>query len=377
MVGVSQARFARSHPYPLPQAGGGLAGRKSCSSCFFWQADLRRMAKHWRLNIWRKRLVRSLNPRNLSELTKKLAEKKLRKSDQCGSSDVNDAEYRVFQISEAFRANQHIYELRRHTVVALIACLQTYHRGYLSNIMEADPELRIRGASLVGEKFPLSEILKITGGQEITVSEIIAHAAPVNSVGDMISWLSGIFNQDFKGLLVDAVSPFDRHETDDQIKIVSNVENMLSSISKAFDIRHILAHEAALDFEIESGTVIEIIESIELWMRAAYGVLWQTVLRNEPFTQFEINEAASRDYQNASDRMECALARVRDLLGDNKRAKFEDNHQKWLINAIEFNDLMYASEQGTMWPGVRASELARNFNDRAKQIEDWVYYLEL
>lgn len=322
-------------------------------------------------------MARNLHSRNLDTIENHLLEKKIRRSNQDVRTDTNDAEMRIFQISAAFKENPEFHELRRHSIVAVVAALQTYHRGFLADVMDDDPGARIRGANLVGEKFPLSEILRIVGGEEISVSDIIAHAAPVNSVEDMITWLSGVFGKDFKCLLRDSKSPHDRDDAVDAPTLIDDIDKLLGDLSRAFKLRHILAHEAALNIDIEEQLVSSIIESAQLWITASHGVLWQTVLRNEPYTQYEINEAASEDYQKAHDRLETASNGVRALLGRKKGEKFEKNQERWLLNTLEFVETMYGAEQGTMWPAVRASELSRSFNERAKQLEDWAYYLEL
>lgn len=321
-------------------------------------------------------MARSLNSRNLDAIAKQLLDKKIRRSNQDHRTDTNDAEMRIFQISAAFEKNPELHEIRRHSIVAVVAALQTYHRGFLADVMDHDPGSRIRGANLVGEKFPLSEILRIIGGEEISVSDIIAHAAPVNSVEDMIAWLSGVFGEDFQCLLRDSKSPHDRNDAEDAPILIDDIDKLIGDVSKAFQIRHILAHEAALDIELEEKLVSSIIESARLWITASHGVLWQTVLRNEPYTQYEMNETASLDHQTAHDRLEAALKRVRALLGKKRNEKFEKNQEKWLLNTLEFCEMIYGAEQGTMWPAVRASELSRSFDERSKQLEDWAFYLE-
>lgn len=322
-------------------------------------------------------MARNLSSRNIDTVIQHLRDKKSRRAAQEYRSDADEAELRIREISAIKSSHIEVYEMRRHLVVSVIAALQSYHRGYIADLMEYNSDALHRGASLIGEKFALSEALRVVGGEDVSLSDIIAHAAPVNSISDMMSWLSGIFGEDFKDLLRDAVSPFDRHDPENAERLVEDVNQLLSTLSEAFELRHVLAHEAVPRIEIESERVTRIVEAADLWIEATRGIVWKTVLQNEPYTQFEINQSASSDLDVATARLDAAVARILESLATQDRTKFEENQRLWLGNVTEIVEISYGFEVGTMWPAVRASELARDFDARSQKLEDWAYYLEL
>ncbi|MFN4039240.1 MAG: lysozyme inhibitor LprI family protein [Erythrobacter sp.] len=320
---------------------------------------------------------RSSSTKSLERVQQQLASKRLRRSSDFIDSDRFDAEDRLSELATAISDFPMLTELQRHVVVSSIACLQTYHRGFLAIVMRHDITMKLRGSDLIGEKYTLNEVLKVAGNEAITVEEIIAHAAPVNSVTDMISWLSKIFDRDFVELIRHAVPPDFRDIPEGAPRIVNDVDQLLAHLSETFELRHILAHEAAPRLELSPSIAARALHAVEQWIDVTQGVLWQTVLRDDPLTQIEMNAVAAKYLQNSSRRLAKAIRRVRMRLTGEKRFLFSRNHRRWKETVMDFSSLSYGSMKGSMWRSINAHSLVKMLDARSADCEDWADYLEM
>ncbi|WP_370030449.1 hypothetical protein [Qipengyuania mesophila] len=322
-------------------------------------------------------MVRGSSSRSLERVRREIADQKQRRSADFLGSDKWDAERRIHSLQTSVAKYPDENELSRHAIVSGVAALQTYHRGFLSGVMQADTEFRLRGAEMLGEKYSLGDTLKHIGDEQLSAAELIAHAAPANSVSDLMNWLDHVFGTSFRELLSQAVDPTVRKNPEEASPILENVDDLLSELSGIFEKRHILAHEAAVGYEISTKAALTALDAVQKWIDATEGVLWQTVLINEPYTQFEINFSAGDKYRAARKRLAEVLMRCRGLVDRKQRVLLFRNHVAWKNSTLEFGELSFGRLDGTMWPAVRASVLTDLFEARSSALETWSYYLDL
>jgi hypothetical protein len=264
-------------------------------------------------------------------------------------------------------------EMRRHIVVSAIAALQTFHRGVIVGLVQHSETLRERAAESLNEKFSLREALQWLHGTSATFGELVAHTAPCNSVGDMLSRLTQIAGFDFKAALGQAVSPYDREHADTAPRLIPNVDLLISSLADAFRLRHIFAHEAAPGTVVDLDTCTRLFEAVRTWVHAVDGVLWATVYKDSPLTQAEMNGAASRQVTLArsslAQSMRLALAAERSK-GTTKWLR--ENHRQWRSVVLGWKMQTYSQLDGTMWAGVGASDLADAIRARTTQVNAWL-----
>lgn len=315
--------------------------------------------------------------KRLERIEQNLRDQKRRRSFDDFHGDQLDAEDRLRTIKDALEDNPDLSELHRHAIVGSIAALQTYHRGYLVNVMSYDPLARIRGADQLSDKFTLRETIEFFGSDRLSAEELIAQAAPANSVSDLVAWLNAIFGEDFKTLLAAAVMPMKRAHSHNAPRILADVDGLISALSLAFDARHILAHEAAPDFEVGFEAAIRSIDAVQSWIDATQGVVWQTVLMDEPLTQYEMNAVAGEALAKSSKSLADAIKSLRRNLAFEQKIEFFRNHRAWKQNTHELGSLSFGSLDGSMWPAVHARSLASIYEARTQAIQEWCSYLEL
>lgn len=322
-------------------------------------------------------MARRSSGRSLERIKREIADQKLRRSSDIIESDKWDAEQRINSLQASLSKFPDENELCRHAIVGGVAALQTYHRGFLAGVMQKETEFRLKGAEMLGEKYSLGDTLRHIGDEQLSAAELIAHAAPANSVSDLMNWLDHIFGASFKDLLAKAVHPSVRRNPEGNSPILENVDEVLSALSDVFEKRHILAHEAAVGYEISAEAALTSLDAIQKWIDATDGVLWQTVLFNEPYTQLEMNFSASDSLFAARKRLAEAMMRCRDLSDRQQRTALLRNHVAWKNATLEFSQISFGRLDGTMWPAVRAGVLTALFEARSNALEEWSSYLDM
>ena len=322
-------------------------------------------------------MARSSSGRSLERIKREIADQRLRRSSDIKESDKWDAQRRITSLQASLLKFPDENELCRHAIVGGVAALQTYHRGFLADVMEKEAEFRLRGAEMLGEKYFLGDTLRHIGDEQLSAAELIAHAAPANSVNDLMNWLDHIFGASFKDLLANAVHPSVRRNPRGNPPIIENVDEVLSALSDIFEKRHILAHEAAVGYEISADAALTALDAIQKWIDATDGVLWQTILINEPYTQIEMNFSASDSLLAARKRLAEAMMRCRDLCDRQQNAALLRNHVAWKNATLEFGEISFGRLDGTMWPAVRAGVLTALFEARSSALEEWSSYLDM
>lgn len=322
-------------------------------------------------------MARNTGGRNLARIKREIEDKKKRRSLNYLPTDKWDAFGRIRSIRSSISKYPEETELCRHAIVAGVAALQSYHRDFLSDVMQGDPELRLKAAEMIGEKYSLADTLRYIGNEQLSAEELIAHAAPANSIGDLIIWLDHIFGKEFKRLLSEAVPPAVRKNPELSVPIVENVDELLSTLGEMFEKRHILAHEAAPQYEISREEALRSLDAVEKWMDATEGVLWRTVLIDEPFTQAEMNFHSADKYNGSRIRLAKVLSKCRGLLDRKQKNFLFENHQAWKCSTVELGNMSFGRLEGTLWPSVHAEMLAVLFDARSNVLEEWADFLDL
>lgn len=266
-------------------------------------------------------------------------------------------------------------ELNRHVVVASIAALQTFHRGTIISIIDTSDEYKQRAAENIAEKFSLKDALRWLSGRTFTFGEIVAHTVPCNSTTDMLSWLSALLALDMRGAMAESIRPERRrNQVTNPPRVVQDVDAMLGSVAEAFRLRHIFAHEAASNVEIDSHYCKRLYEAVQEWIDAVDAVLWATVYRDFPLTTLEMNEHARAEVAHARRGLATAMRKARtDARKGGSAEWLRRNHKLWTATVQGWSADTYGSLQGTMWPSVRGADFAEAIRARTKQINDWTH----
>jgi hypothetical protein len=265
-------------------------------------------------------------------------------------------------------------EIHRHIVVSSIAALQTFHRGMVISIIDSDEKYKERAAQSITEKFSMQDALLWLTGKTATFSELAAHLSPCNSVTDMMSSLGTLLDIDIKKTLSEVVDPYAaRNAARDARPLVVDVDELLRDLAEAFRLRHIFAHEAAANFVVKADTTERLWASVSTWIDATEAILWATAYAGEPLTQGEMNLRAGAELQSKRGDLAGLLWLALDWARTENKTKWLRSSQRtWSAAVKDWSRSTYGSLEGTIWPGVAASETANTVQARIDQLHGWL-----
>lgn len=264
-------------------------------------------------------------------------------------------------------------EIYRHAIVSAIAALQSFHRAAIVNITNQGDPYSARAAERFSEKFTLKDAMSAVSGNIVSFGELAAHLAPCSSIADIISWLDAVLGIPTKEMMKNSVDPYDiRNNVENPNKLVSDINTLFSNVETAFKTRHIYAHEAAVHFIISKEECKNIVNSVDLFMRAIDAVLWLTAFKNHPLTQTEMNISATEDARKARTELALVLKKTKRIARKKGTLKWLRNNQRaWKQTERDWYLNTYYAQQGTIWPSLAGADWADSYRARARQLKAW------
>ena len=141
--------------------------------------------------------------------TRKLIEQIIEVRERRGSEPANAELFRRvldLQISYERRPKDNP-ELLRHYPVALVACMEAFFRLAIKQLIDADQRY-LRNAANLASRVKLDfDLVKALHGKEISLGDLLAHAASINNLTDIAAHMSALLDTAY----LDAVAKtFDR-----------------------------------------------------------------------------------------------------------------------------------------------------------------------
>lgn len=183
-------------------------------------------------------------------------------------------------------------EILRYYPVATVACLEGFIRNLIAELIDEAPVAR-RNARRLDIKFDWDVMLSIHN-KEITLGEFASHLISINKVKDIEDMMNAIYGiTDHSSRLrthvvrtADTVDLNGWAVFDDGIEFADNKERSLttmtyadciSSVSKAFNLRHIVAHELAVDIDLDEQDIMKAADGIHMYATAlmAFVLDWE------------------------------------------------------------------------------------------------------
>ena len=250
----------------------------------------------------------------------------------------------------------------------MVTILEVFTRGTVSELVNSKEEYFERGEKLVkGAKIDLAFAAHIDR-RELTIGDFVAHAVSINSMESVLSV--------FETLLPDFVSKLkSSHERwSEQFDewplppIIEDYNSTLVSLSRLFEVRHILTHELPqkqVYFPSETASLVSAVKSFVL---AADWVVVGALFNHVPRTQIAMNLAAGQNLEVENVRLTAALSGVAALNGMDTVA-LDALQVRW----SEWADLqarLVASqvEGGSMYSMVWAAEMNELTRERTEQL---------
>lgn len=262
--------------------------------------------------------------------------------------------------------------------VRLVTLVEVFYRAWIAKIIDhGDPYLRRSNKIFQRVKQNIDfDLIVSLSGDEITVGQIIGHLVSINSIQDVNSNFTDLFDKDF----VEAISLIhDRWKAEVESKprepIIGDPRLVWEVGGKLFRMRHILTHERTDWCMLRQEDAIELADFASSLLKASWEFFTNTLEPGYPLTQAAISEQAWSRADTAQRQMAELVERIEKSLSDDKRALqlFRDAQEKWM--AFREANVIFRwdpESSGSIGPTIRGLEYQSLTEDRVKFLRWWL-----
>lgn len=282
---------------------------------------------------------------------------------------------RLFALEHAFKEHDKSQgELTRYFPVALIACIEGYFRLAIKDLIDVgDPYLSNAERPASSLKLDFS-LLRAVHGKAITVGELVAHGIPLSRLDHVENAITCLIGTGFLQALRTTTDRWAHEVRGEPVgPILGDSDQVFSDVARTFELRHIICHEIASAYEIETDEVARCFQSCVAFLRAADEFISEALHPGAPLTQTDINIAASQSLAEARARLDEAVERVRNRLDAAELVVFNESQYKWQAYSDAW--VAFATgervKSGTIWPLIAAGAAEATVNQRIDEVAGW------
>jgi hypothetical protein len=253
---------------------------------------------------------------------------------------------------KAFSDSNHNEVAHSLIIMGLASCIEVSVKEAIKKLIDYGEPFLSNADGLI-QKFDFSLTKALSFGQ-ITFGDLISHSISVSNLEHISSHFERLIKINESGDKFDQIissvkvfvepNVFGDEDFDDEKNnggefIINDSAAILSHISRIFELRHIVAHEAS--FDVIEKTQLEIyIESTRLFLEALYELVEQRInpgisrnAFNSSIQALEKTGELFSSYQRLQDEIYEKIKSVRDdgkklqLLFENSRNRFEDYYE--------------------------------------------------
>lgn len=270
-------------------------------------------------------------------------------------------------------------EMYRYFPIASIAILETHFKSTVTVIVNSGSPYLERGLNLVKDRLrTAADFFPPLHRKTITVGELVAHQLPFNSISSYDETLGALLEVNVKSFLRTVQEPQSVRSDLNVGPLVSDIDELWRALVETFEQRHILAHEAASKYIVTYEHARSSVRSAQAITRALDAMLWATVWKEEPLTQFEMNSEAWDRYRQTRSAFAKNLLRARRVTQINRQQKaFNQIHRSWKRYALAWacwEEESFGS--GSIRPLIAANVRDRLMRSRDKDLTDWLAWSE-
>ncbi len=271
---------------------------------------------------------------------------------------MSELPMRLFALENAFKRHDKTErELIRYFPVALIACVEGYFRMAIKDLVDSgEPYLSNAEKPASSLKLDFS-LLRAVYGKAVTVGELVAHGVQLSRLEHIEAVFSSLLG---KGFLEALRTTTDRwaHEVkgEPSTPILAKPDFIFADVARTFELRHIICHEIASAYEIESAEVAQCFESCVSFLRAADELISETIHLGAPLTQTDMNIAAGKSLSEKRAQLAEAMVALKSRLDVTEMATFEEAQANWQSYCDAWANFVAGERAGggTIWPLIYA-----------------------
>lgn len=282
---------------------------------------------------------------------------------------------RLFALEHAFKKHDKSEnELIRYFPVALIACVEGYFRMAIKDLIDAgEPYLSNAEKPASSVKLDFS-VLRAVHGKTITVGELVAHGVQLSRLEHLEAVLSNLLGAGFLQALRTTTDRW-AHEVKGEpaTPVLANPDEVFADVARTFELRHIICHEIASAYEIESEEVARCFESCVAFLRAADEFISETIHPGAPLTQTDMNIAAGQSLDERRKQLADVVTGFRSRLGSAELPAFDESQEKWQTYCDAWAEFVAGDQAsgGTIWPLIYAGAAEAVVKRRLEEVSGY------
>jgi hypothetical protein len=287
---------------------------------------------------------------------------------------------RLSMLERAFKNRGELdAELLKYFPVALVACLEAYSRLAIKEMIDAGSPFLDHSAKLLGNAKLDFDILKALHGKQITIGEFIAHNIPISRLSHINHALSALLEKD---MLTELRTVADRWSYEVQgnpkTPILSDPDGTYTAVSKTFELRHIICHEMASNYEVEVLDIERGFTATAIFLKATDELISETLHPNAPLTQTEMNIEAGAQLDAALHEVDALSDNIKNRLNPERVEQFAKAYAAWRTYMeiwAQFEADFHKG--GTIWPTIYCGSAAAIAQSRIDQLKEYLHSYEL
>lgn len=280
---------------------------------------------------------------------------------------------RLFAIEHAFKQlDKTESELLRYFPVAIIACVEGYFRIAIKDLVDSgEPFLTNAEKPASALKLDFS-LLRAVHGKAVTVGELVGHGVQLSRLEHIEAVFSSLIGRGFLAALRTTTNRW-AHEVKGEpaTPILEAPDNVFADVAKTFELRHIICHEIASAYKIESVEVARCFESCVSFLRAADELISETIHPGAPLTQTDMNIAAGKSLGEKKEQLAEAVAALKSRLNAAEITAFDEAQAKWQVYCDSWAYFIAGERAGggTIWPLIYASAAESVVKRRIEEVQ--------
>lgn len=294
------------------------------------------------------------------------------------SSRLNDIENALTEFVEF--SGDFNSELLKYIPISTVACFESFFRSTVKEIVDFGKPFSDKiGDFNQSKNIKLDfDVVAAIQTKTLTVGEFIAHILPYNNYNDINSNISILIGADFSVELKN-YRPISELVIED-IEVAyfqNNFSEILESIKRIFELRHIFCHEFATNLKIDKEQIIDDFNNCRLYLEHTNRFVWHILYPNEPISQSDMNIEANNKFELKNFELETLIKIIKEK--SNKEDEIEMFDEKLFDESIEiwknYRDSFakYKAsfvEGGTMYPLIYGIALTSMTEEKIESMQN-------
>lgn len=268
-----------------------------------------------------------------------------------------------------FTANQ---ELLRYIPIATVACIQSFFRSAIADIIDSGEQFNKNVANYKGKVSPPDfDTIAAIQTNTFTIGEFVAHSLSYSNYEIINSNIKTLLDKDLTQILSDynrkSIYEYNNNNNEYFKKQCAEIRK---SIDITFKMRHTFCHENASNVKFDVEEIKKHFFNCKVFIEYSSEVISNIITPNYPETQSEMNQAAEESYLKKDKELNDLIGRIKHIKfesifpwneADNKL--FDEIQEKWSSYRTE-----YAIKSTASYWGSSSKSLL--FYSAMKQITD-------